>query len=465
MLDAKYNIQKEIDGITEELVSNLGTLIGVRSVREDAEPGLPFGKGPAKALETMLEIAKGLGFAVRNVDNYVGIIDSNPKKETTLGILCHLDVVPEGGNWHTDPYKMVQENGYLFGRGVSDDKGPAMAVLYAMLLIKKLEIKLSGNVRFIVGTDEECGSSDLRYYMEKEKLPDRLFTPDATYPVINLEKGQLRTEFSKSFKSTGSKTVLSLKGGTVINAVPEKCEATVRGFTSKALRDVVDRVTRDTRFTFLEDGNDITITCHGKSAHASAPVIGHNALTSMITLLGALETDDETGKGFSVLSKVFEYDEWKGEKLGIKMYDKKSGNLTMVHSIAEYNGSEYTGKIDIRFPICTCKAELQKKIESTFKKNDIKATLFFGAEPHYVDENSEFVQTLLRVYEGVTGKTGECIAIGGGTYVHETTGGVAFGAEVQGEDNHVHGADERISIDVLKMNVRMFTEAIYELCK
>ncbi|MBR7083496.1 MAG: Xaa-His dipeptidase, partial [Clostridia bacterium] len=77
----------------------------------------------------------------------------------------------------------------------------------------------------------------------------------------------------------------------------------------------------------------------------------------------------------------------------------------------------------------------------------------------------DFIKTLLKTYEHVTGKKGRCIAIGGGTYVHETEGGVAFGAEFIGDDNRMHGANERMSLDLFKMNAKMYAEAIINLCK
>ena len=39
--------------------------------------------------------------------------------------------------------------------------------------------------------------------------------------------------------------------------------------------------------------------------------------------------------------------------------------------------------------------------------------------PHHVDGNSDFVKTLLSVYEEYTGRKGECVSMGGGTYVHD----------------------------------------------
>ena len=88
-----------------------------------------------------------------------------------------------------------------------------------------------------------------------------------------------------------------------------------------------------------------------------------------------------------------------------------------------------------------------------------------GVEPHCTDENSDFVQTLLRVYEGVTGDKGRCIAIGGGTYVHEIEGGVAFGAEFPNEDGRMHSPDEFITVKNLLKNAEIMAEAMAELCK
>ena len=64
----------------------------------------------------------------------------------------------------------------------------------------------------------------------------------------------------------------------------------------------------------------------------------------------------------------------------------------------------------------------------------------------------------------MTGKKGECIAIGGGTYVHEIEGGVAFGPEFIGDDNHMHSADEFIKEDDLIFNAKMFALAILRIC-
>ena len=77
--------------------------------------------------------------------------------------------------------------------------------------------------------------------------------------------------------------------------------------------------------------------------------------------------------------------------------------------------------------------------------------------------DSLLAQKLLKVYEEQTGLKGECLAIGGGTYVHDIEGGVAFGAEFPNQEHNMHGADEFIEIETLSKNSKIFAHSIVEL--
>jgi len=72
--------------------------------------------------------------------------------------------------------------------------------------------------------------------------------------------------------------------------------------------------------------------------------------------------------------------------------------------------------------------------------------------------------TLLKVYREHTGQEGRCISIGGGTYVHNIPGGVAFGMEREGYDYRMHGADERLPVQELVDNTVLYIKAIQGLC-
>jgi succinyl-diaminopimelate desuccinylase len=60
------------------------------------------------------------------------------------------------------------------------------------------------------------------------------------------------------------------------------------------------------------------------------------------------------------------------------------------------------------------------------------------AAPHHTPAESPFVKTLLEIYEEYTGRKGECLSTGGGTYVHDIPGGVAFGSSMPGFVSNLH---------------------------
>lgn len=459
-------LSKYLEDHASEMIAVLSKLVAIPSVKGEPEEGMPYGKENARVLDTMLTMAENYGFTVTNHENYVGTIDFDAAKETTLGVLCHLDVVPEGTGWTNPPYTLTLKGGKLYGRGSADDKGPAVAVLFAMRALRECGYKLTRNVRMIVGCDEECGSSDIAYYRKKEKLPPYVFTPDASYPVINLEKGHIFADVAadKTYVG-GEKTIHSAKGGIATNAVPEKAYATLRGFSKAEIMEAAKMLPAGVTVNVVEKGDISELTVNGVAAHASNPYGGKNAVTALFRLLGALDTADERAKFFKNLTNVLVYGEGDGSSLGLKVSDEKSGALTFVFSVFNFENGKFTGKYDIRFPICENCASVRTKCEKALATVGLSITEFKGKEPHYVDENSDFVQALLSVYTEMTHKPGYCIAIGGGTYVHEIPGGVAFGAEFQGEDAHIHGADEFISLENLITNAKIFAEAILRICK
>lgn len=460
----QLKISKYIDDHAGDMIAALSSLVAIPSVRGKAEAGMPYGKEPARALAKMLEMAEKYGFTVKNHENYMGTIDFDPSKETTLGVLCHLDVVPEGTGWSNPPYTLTLAGGKLLGRGSADDKGPAVAVLFALRALRECGYELSQNVRFLVGCDEECGSSDLAYYRKKEALPPRVFTPDGSFPVINLEKGMVRGKVIKKITADGKKTVLSASGGTVVNAVPDRAYASLRGFSGEELAAAKKALPEGVILEYAVENDVINVTVKGKSAHASTPEDGKNAVTALLAFLGALPTDDGTSAFFAGLSAIFRFDETDGSSLGIAASDEKSGALTFVFSVFSFEKGSFEGRFDIRFPICRTSEKVRAGFEKAVTRAGLAIDEWNGNEPHYVDENSEFIKTLLSVYTELTNKNGHCIAIGGGTYVHNVDGGVAFGAEFPGTESRMHGADEFISLEHLTLSAKIYAEAILRLC-
>ncbi|MBE6876854.1 MAG: M20 family metallopeptidase [Ruminococcus sp.] len=463
--------QKEIHEYLEnhksEMLDLLGKLVAVRSVQGEAGENMPFGSEPAKALKIMLDACQESGFQIENLDNYAGSADLNEKKPE-LGILAHLDVVPEGDGWTHDPYQMTYDpdSDKLFGRGTSDDKGPAVASLFAMKAVHDLQIPMKSGVRLIFGTNEENGSEDLEYYMKHRTLPPMVFTPDGDYPVINLEKGMCRLKLSAEFTDGNSK-ILKLDAGNVINAVPAQASAVLTDSSPETVQQVVHDLQKCYPVTIPEteiafDNNLVTVSVNGESAHASTPEKGRNALTFLLEILDSLHLKGQQGEILHKLFVSFPYGETDGKSLGISAEDELSGGLTCVLSVMQMDKNQLTAYADIRFPVCCTGAEIISRMQKTLAPVTVEAILC--DEPHHTDENSPFVQTLLNVYESVTGNKGECLAIGGGTYVHHIEGGVAFGATFPDTDVHMHGAEEFIKLEHFLLDAEMMALAITELC-
>ncbi len=460
-------IRNYINENRQRMLAVLEELVAVPSVKGEPAPGAPFGRGPRAALDKAVGICRSAGFDTRICYDVVGTADLLPAgcDFPSLGILCHLDVVPAQGQrgWLTDPFKMCEKDGVLYGRGVIDDKGPFAAAFIAMKCIKDLGIPLKKGVRLIFGTDEENGSEDLEIYLKKDKLPPQVFTPDASFPVINIEKGMMRSRFSGSCKG-GS--IVSFHGGSIPNAVPDHAECVISGFSQELIEKLTALDRSGAQFTVRgHDIRDLKIECTGRSAHASTPEGGINAVTALIGLLDKLTLDP--GKQSDIISglaKAFPCGETDGTSAGLKCSDEKSGALTLVFSIFDMEDGKCEGCIDVRFPVCSSLAEVEKAERAALKEAHCKFEGYMGDEPHITDGDSDFVRTLLSVYERVEGVKGECIAIGGGTYVHNIPGGVAFGVERGDTDYHMHGANEFITSDELVKDALLFAEAIVELC-
>ena len=427
-------IRKYLEAHKQEMTDLLAQLVAIPSIQGKAEEGMPFGKEPAEALGLMLEKCREYGLSVDNVDNYAGSADISGL-EPALAILTHLDVVPVGAGWTTDPFVLCYEEDTdkLVGRGAIDDKGPAVAALFAVRAVSELGIPLKKGVRLIFGTNEENGSADMEYYRKKRELPPMVFTPDGEYPVINAEKGMLRVYFSSDFDDD---EILDIQAGTVINAVPQFCTVNMQN----------------------EDGGTEEAVYEGVSAHASTPEKGENAVTLFL--------DSYSGENLLLqeLAQLFPHGQFDGKDCGLGFADPVSGDMTCVLSMLNTENGRIYGGIDIRFPLDRTKAEIRDIITYELESSGFTVDSCEGVEPHCTDENSDFVQGLLRVYERVTGDSGRCIAIGGGTYVHDIEGGVAFGAEFPGTDCRMHSPDEFITVGDLLKNAELMAEAIVELC-
>lgn len=416
-----------------------------------------------------MAICQREGFPTKMYDNRVGTADLTDLP-AGLDILAHLDVVPAPPEKWTvcQPYEPIELDGKLYGRGTSDDKGPAMAALYAMACVRDLKVPMARNVRLILGTDEECGSSDIEVYYATEKEAPMTFSPDAEFPLINCERGAFRPVITAAYdESTALPRVKSVAAGVKTNVIPDAAEAVLEGFTAEALQPYCDAAAAKTGAQYLLSGDEtaLTVLCKGVGGHAAMPDGANNALTALLTLLAALPLADCVGHDrLKAVAALFPHGDWDGKGLGIDMADEASGRLTISFTIFSYSPTALQAEADCRCPICANEDNLIGQTTRICAEAGLVNQTQTLRAPHYVPGDSDFVRTLLACYETWSGEKGECVAIGGGTYVHELENGVAFGACFPNVDPHMHGADEFAIIDDLLAAGMIYADAIIRLC-
>lgn len=432
-------------------LEDLKELVSYNSVLNDDEK--PFGSENRKVLDKALNIMSQKGLKTTNLDYYCGYGEVGEGEEL-IGILAHLDIVPVGDGWDTNPLEVVEKDGFLFGRGVCDDKGPALAALYALKYLIETGYKFKKRVRLILGCNEETGSRCIHHYVEKCGHIDMGFTPDASFPGIYGEKGMLGGEFV----ITNSK-IKDIKGGDAQNIVCKKveCRLPLDSFDY----DKLDKFFKENDIKYdLEKNDDIYLVVYGIPAHASTPDLGKNAINYLFEGLYEADFKDVLTDMFH---ECFALDN-HGKYLGFDEIKDDLSDTSINFGVIKSDEEKIYLDFDIRFAVKS-NIETVKGLMSKVERDNIKLERAGGIEPLFFDRNTPMIKALKKAYEDVSGdKVREMEVIGGGTYAKAINNCIAFGGEFPDSyDPKIHGANERIKIDDIKKQIEIYIEAIKNL--
>lgn len=452
------NISGQMQKYRDEMLEDIIRLINIPSFRGEGSDGKPFGEGPAKALDFCLNLAKNMGFKVKNVGGRAGHIEYGDG-DGLIAVLAHCDVVPAGEGWTKDPFSGEVCGGRIYGRGAMDDKGPAVSAIYCLKALKDLDIKPKKRIRVIVGASEEQGMEDMEYYFAHEQMPDLAFSPDGEYPICNREKGILHINFATDINDGKLK---NFNSGAAANVVPVLAKAVVSADCKIKVDETAAKLNfgNDSyRAECVEDG--VLLVCTGKAAHASVPEEGVNAASRLVALLvNAFGKDAGTLLNF-LNSEVI--DDIYGEKLGVKYSDAPSGDLTINLGVVNI-GTSADAVIDVRYPVTADGGKIFAKIAKAAEKHGVKAELLSDSKPLYVKEDSELIKKLMVAYKTATGEEARLYSTGGGSYARVLENGVAFGAGLRPLSYYnIHGADEFLEIDDFMKHCGICLQAIYAL--
>ncbi|MBS4202529.1 dipeptidase PepV [Lederbergia citrea] len=464
----------EVDKRKEDLIKDLQGLLKIKSVldEQNVTKDAPLGSKVKEALDYLLTLGEKDGFISKNVGNLAGHLEMGAG-DGLIGVLGHVDVVPEGDGWTVDPYGGEVRNGRIYARGAIDDKGPTMAAYYAMKIVKELGLPLENRVRLIVGTDEESEMRCVTHYFQHEEMPDMGFAPDADFPIINAEKGiadfdLVQTVDTADEKNSANITLLSFTSGLRYNMVPDYAKAVLdvkQDHTElmQLFNDFLSSQGLNGRY-YIESGY-LILDLEGVSAHGSEPDKGKNAGLLLANFLSTVNLD-QYGKDYVCSAVKFFFGDSHGRALGVQYSDDITGALTINVGKMSYNEQD-GGRfgLNLRYPVTFKLEDGMKAITNVAGKSSFMIANLNDSKPHHVPEDDKLIQILKRVYEMQTHEKAELLAIGGGTYARTMTSGVAFGALFPGRPDVAHQKDEYMELEDLFSATAIYAQAIYELAR
>ena len=412
---------------------HLNNLLSFNSVKSKPLLNKPFGEENRRAYDYFINLAKDFGFSTVDYDGYAGEVIYGEGQE--IGIIGHLDIVPAGTGWSVNPFALTEKDGYYYGRGISDDKGPMLCCLYALKELKEQNVEFNKKIRLIVGCNEESGWADLEYLNTKTTLPEYGFPPDGNFPIGYAEKGVYPTVFRlpklKNFKN--------LSGGTAINAV---C-----GFAS-----VVPNfpVRKDLLKTLNLKQNGNAIESVGVSCHGSTPWLGKNALKPLFELF--LQSGEAVQPVYDFLFKDLGW---------INSLKSEQGQTTLSPNLITETETELLISCDVRLPAPLTQRQLQERLDSTGLDYSFTET----HPPFMTDKDGWFVQTLINTYNEVMNANELPQSLGGSTFARAFRKGVSFGPHFPFEEGVAHNPDERIKVESFQKLYQIYKRAILELVK
>lgn len=445
----------------DTIVHTLQELLKIRSVLDESTitQTMPFGKGINDALNFMMQLAKKDGFATKNDSGYAGEI-AYGNGEEIVGILCHLDVVPEGKNWTYPPYEARIVDDKIYARGATDDKGPTIACYYALKFIKDAGIRLKKKIKIILGTDEESGCRGIQHYLSNYPMPNIGFAPDCSFPLVYGEKGRMALDLAVSHPKeceVNNDILISLQGGERYNVVIDEATALAKIDVSRPFFQYLEEnhLTGDV----VAEQNGYRYFIKGLAAHAMEPEKGINAGTHLCNFFQNYSSNPLV----SYVAKYHHLDYYL-KNLKLDYNDYEMGPLTCNIGIIDIQKTKTRVTLDIRYPERYNQTHFEKVLPEVLSKLGIEITNYTDKAPHYVSPEDDLVKSLHKAYVKHTNDTiHQPFTVGGGTYASILNKAVAYGMSMPNEEELAHQRDECLAISTLLTGTLIYIDAILAL--
>ncbi len=444
----------------DNIINDIIRMCRIPAVRGEALPGEPFGKDCADALRLAVQVGKDMGFKTESYIDRGYALVSYGEGDRTIGFLGHTDVVPAGDGWTmSKPFEPTVIDGRLYGRGVMDNKAGVAAGYYVMKAVRDLDLPVKSKLLTVVGNCEETGMEDMENFSADQKAPDACLVADGSFPVCYGEKHIVYGHFTsnKAFEQ-----IISINGGTVINAVPAAASAVIKNST--ALKAELEElcICRD-GLTLTQEGEALTLSASGLSSHASRPDKGKNALGLLVSALYSCKSLCENDRGILDMVNTSLKDCY-GEALGVAHSDEKMGKTTLSTDIAETENGILTVKIDMRVCCSISGEEMLKRVTDAFDKGGYRQIYSHISEGYFIDPDGEIISSIMDIYRDVTGeKDAQPYTMGGGTYARQVKNAFVCGPTFPDRvyspapgHGAIHQPDENMVIDDFMQAMKIY---------
>ncbi|MGL4952736.1 MAG: Sapep family Mn(2+)-dependent dipeptidase, partial [Culicoidibacterales bacterium] len=419
-----------------ELITDAIEILRYPSIFDDSNPAYPFGQANYECLVAFCELCEQAGLQV-HLDESKKFAFADTPGPITYGVLGHLDVVDVGDReqWLYDPFGGTIIDNKLYGRGAQDMKVPMVVILHVLKDLMASGHEFTKGIRFIIGSDEECGFECMHEYARKFEFPPYGFTPDGEFGIGNIETSLIE------YDVYGAEILdFTITGGVGYNTVPDR--VTYQGPKITEITQVL--TDHGVKFTIESD----CLHVFGQAIHVCEIERGENAIQNLIVALYTVgihsQITDYVYAGFGQTTN--------SAAINGVVADKFCGNLASNVGIIDVRNGSQRIAVDLRIPILTDEKLLLQLHENFAQQFDLRFTVFFNDRKIYVDPNSEFLQTLQTSYESMTNLSCDYIASRGGSYAKVANNYVSFGALLkdQGEKSTVHQVNEHYDLKYLE---------------
>ena len=339
--------------------------------------------------EILIEHLKELGAKIEIYEPAPGrcnVLGYVGKGLPVVAVICHMDVVPPGEGWDFDPFSPQIKEGKIFGRGTIDNKGPYAASWMGIKALLEADLPFEGTIILGAVADEERGSRQgIEYLLKRGFSPNFCLIPDGGRldKIIIGEKGRL----------------------------------------------------------------EVKILTRGKSAHASEPEKGENAIYKMVNYLYTLRHTKLEGHCHELFTPpTVNLGEIRGGEAPNVVPDKCGATL------------------DIRYPLGMKKDEILHQLSLLASKFDVEVKESdFSVEPHLVDEKSPIVKAFKTVARelGIDLKAG---TVGGVTLAKNLYfRNIPSVVHSPSRSSVAHQANEYVEIENLVVCAKLWAGTIYHL--